>query len=292
MLLGIPNLDPNTGYNATQDPDVSLMFNTVALRYGHTQVNNVTWRLNPDGTHAVGGDILLRNVFFDTTIASTYGCSAIYQGLGAKVHNSPEVNIVEDLQEYLFAMKGHFGLDLLSINMRRAREVGLPNLSEARQLYSLPPWTDFNFTCYPEQFFNAYGTTDPSTCDPWICGMLEPNPSTQTSVFGELGTLFYAIVKRQFEAIRNGDRFWYLNNQFDASDLNDILGTKLSHIILRNSAVTSLKCDIFEVPGNSYTGVTGPYCTSSSTTTGSSDSSRIVYSAFVLIAALIAALAL
>ncbi len=60
MLLGNPNLDPYTGYDPTVNVAMDAMFNEVALRYGHTQVNNVTWRLEEDGSHSSGGDILLR----------------------------------------------------------------------------------------------------------------------------------------------------------------------------------------------------------------------------------------
>jgi len=266
MLLGSPGLDPYSGYNSSQDVSINLLFNTVALRYGHTQVNNITWRLNEDGSHTTGGDILLRNVFFDPTLVISGGCSVIFRGLNAKQHNSPEVNIVEDLKEYLFAKAGFFGLDLLSTNMRRAREMGLPNFGDARALYNLQPvWTDWdNFTEWGNEFTTAYGTRDPHGCDPWICGIME-------SAFpflegGELGMLNYITVKTQFEHLRNGDRFWYLNDQFDAAELAEIQNTTLANIILRNGDVQKLKCNIFEVPGNSYTGTTGPDCLASSST--------------------------
>jgi hypothetical protein len=297
MLLGNPNLDAYAGYNATQDPSINLMYNTVALRYGHTQVNNVTWRLNEDGTHATGGDILLRNVFFDPTLIISGGCSPIYRGLNAKVHNSPEVNIVEDLKEYVFAKAGFVGIDLISTNMRRGRDRGLPSFGVARQIYGIEPvWTNFdNFTEWGVQLTTAYNTSDPTICDPWICGILESSfPFLEG---GELGMLNYVMVKNQFQAYRNGDRFWYLNNQFDAADLADIQNTTLAMIILRNSQVQKLKCNIFEVPGNSYTGVTGPDClasastsstgtTGSTSTTGKSAASTVVYSVIVMVAAI------
>jgi hypothetical protein len=292
MLLGIPNLDTYAGYDTSVNVDVNQMYNTVSLRYGHTQVNNITWRLNNDGSHATGGDILLRDVFFDPTIVVTYGCSDIWRGLGAKAHNSPEVNIVVDLQEFVFAKKGFVGIDLLSTNMRRARDMGLPALNDARALYGLPAWSSFNFTEWQPDLINAYGSDDPSLCDPWICALLEPGPSFVNG--GELGELNYAVVKTQFQEFRDGDRFWYLNNQFSTSDLADIQGTKLSHIILRNSNLQSMKCDLFEVPGNPYTGTVGPTCyaPTSATSTTKSSSTRIAYSVAVVLMMLVAMLAL
>jgi len=284
MLLGVPNLDPWNGYNDTQDPSIDLMFNTATLRYGHTQVNNVTWRLEEDmATHSEGGDILLRDVFFDPTILFTGGCSPIYRGLNAKQHNSPEVNIVEDLKEFVFAKRPGVGIDLLSTNMRRGREMGLPKFGDARLIYGLQPWTAWeNFTEWGTQLTNAYNTTDPSICDPWMCGILEFGPPN--TLGGELGELFHTVFRRQFERIRNGDRFWYLNGWFDTADMEDIQNTKLSMIILRNSNLLQLKCNVFEVipsGGGSYLGVPGPYCYSSnytSPTTGSPTSATSAHS--------------
>jgi len=288
MLLGSPNLAPYQGYNPTLDPSVDFFFNTVSLRYGHTQVNNVTWRLNEDRTHANGGDMLLRNIFFDpawTTLGE--GCSAIYRGLNAKKHNSPEVNIVDDLKEFLFAKKGSFGADLLSTNMRRAREVGLPAYRDARIIYGFPPQTTFNYSEWADNFRTAYGSDNPDECDPWICCLLESGIDG-----GELGEVNKEAVKRQFTRLRDGDRFWYDNNQFDAPTLAEIKATKLSHIILRNSVVQTIKCDIFEVPGDPYTGTVGPDChaTQATTTTGSTTkslaSSVVASASFVLFAIL------
>jgi len=305
MLLGVPNLDPWNGYNATQDPAIDLMFNTVTLRYGHTQVNNVTWRLEEDmATHSAGGDILLRDVFFDPRIIYQEGCSPMWRGLNAKQHNSPEVNIVEDLKEYVFAKTPGVGIDLLSTNMRRTREMGLPKFGDARTIYGFEPWTSWdNFTEWGVQLTKAYNTTDPSICDPWLCGILENGPPNVLG--GELGQLFHQIFKRQFERIRNGDRFWYLNGWFDTADMEDIMNTKLSMIILRNSNIQQLKCNIFEVipsGGGSYLGVPGPYCYSANATvpttgtgavtTGSSDASATTISMMLFAFALFLSLLL
>jgi len=274
------------------------MFNEVTLRYGHTQVNNVTWRLEEDGSHSAGGDILLREVFFDPTILYTGGCSPIWRGLQAKQHNSPEVNIVEDLKEFVFAKKGFLGIDLMSTNMRRAREMGLPNFYNARRIYGLgtnPDWVNYtqwsDFSDWPDQFTTAYNTTDPSGCDPWLCGIMETTPPTPSSVGGELGQLLHEIFKRQFSKIRNGDRFWYLNNQFNSADMADIMSTTFAMIVLRNSVVNQLYCNIFEGPYGSYTGTVGPLCQAppspTHSTTGAANSVAV---SFALIASLLLAM--
>jgi len=243
-LLGHPGLDAYSGYNPNVSPNVDFMFNTVALRYGHTQVNDITLRLNEDRTPAAGGNISLKLNFFQPAFLFNGGCTPIYIGLNAKAHNSPEPNIDETLKNFLFAKAGMPGNDLISTNLRRAREVGLPNYANARLLYDLEPYTNFNFTEWEPQLIEAYNGTDPTNCDPWVCGIFEPGPTDD----GELGFLLYNIVKGQFQRTRDSDRFWYLNGQFSQTELNEILNTTLTDIIIRNSNVKSLKCSIFEVP--------------------------------------------
>jgi hypothetical protein len=288
MLLGSPNIDPYSGYDPTLDPSVDFFFNTVSLRYGHTQVNNITWRLSEDRSKAPGGDILLRNVFFEPSILSQgEGCSDIYRGLAAKKHNSPEVNIVDDLKEFLFAKKGAFGADLLSTNMRRAREVGLPNYGRARVIYGFDPQPSFNYSEWADNFRIAYGGDDPTQCDPWLCCLLESGING-----GELGDVNHEVVRRQFKRLREGDRFWYENNQLDTATLKEVKATKMAHIILRNSKVKTIKCDIFEVPGDPYTGTAGPDCHQevppATTGSNSSSASTIVASALFVLFAVVA----
>jgi len=295
MLLGEPNLNPYPGYDSQINPGVNALFNEVALRYGHTQVNNVTWRLNNDGTHAAGGDILLRDVFFDPTLIVDGGCSVIFFGLNAKVHNSPEVNIVDDLKEFVFSHVPNMNIDLLSTNMRRGREMGLPPFGAAKAMYGLTVFTHWdNFTEWGTQLTKAYNTTDPSFCDPWLCGILDGPFPTSAAYGGELGELNHVVVQQQFEKFRNGDRFWYLNNQFDSAELATINATKLSDIILRNSLVAQIQCDIFEVPNKPYLPQPpGPACFNPNpTTTGQVGSATNVVVSFVTVLAVLFALLL
>jgi len=281
-LLGTPNLDPYTGYDETADPSMNVMFAAAALRYGHSQVSNFTQRLNEDGTHlvtAAGGDIRLKDNFFDPTMLDS-GCSPLYRGLAAHQHNSGEVTIIDDLRNFLFSTRPAPGNDLLATNMRRAREEGLPNYAQTRASYGLAVHTSWmNVT---DEWFaeleSLYGTSDPSTCDPWLCGLLEPGIND-----GELGELFHFIVKDQFERMRNGDRFWYMNNQFSASELATIQATKLSDIIMRNSQVQCIHCSVFDTLGsvcckNGATSTSAGASTFVSTTASASSASSLVVS--------------
>jgi len=221
----------------------------------------MTLRLNEDRSPAPGGNISLKLNFFQPAMLFNGGCSPIWRGLNAKAHNSPEPNIDSVLKDFLFAKAGFPGNDLISTNLRRARELGLPNYSNARLLYGLTPYSDFSFTEWEPQLIEAYNGTDPTNCDPWVCGIFEPGATPD----GELGDLLYQIVKNQFQRTRDSDRFWYLNGQFSTTELDEILATNLSTIILRNSNIQSIKCSVFEVPNAMNT---GPICYAPISTTG------------------------
>ena len=51
-----------------------------------------------------------------------------------------------------------------------------------------------------------------------------------------LGELFTEIIVMQFEALRDGDRFWY-ELTFSGDELEELENTKLSDIIRRNSDI-------------------------------------------------------
>jgi len=67
--------------------------------------------------------------------------------------------------------------------------------------------------------------------DLWVGGLAEDK------VPGALvGEVFFAILKDQFERLRDGDRFWYENNM-NNRQVRNIEQTTLSRIIRRNTNI-------------------------------------------------------
>ena len=71
-----------------------------------------------------------------------------------------------------------------------------------------------------------------------------------------VGQTFGTIIAQQFEALRDGDRFWYHNQGFDAKTLSQIESTTLSDIIDRNTDTAHIQSDAF-VYYNRHTGTAG-----------------------------------
>ena len=62
-----------------------------------------------------------------------------------------------------------------------------------------------------------------------------------------VGPTFLAILVRQFQALRAGDRFFWLNQGFDSTTATMISNTRLSDIITRNTDSTNVRRNVFVI---------------------------------------------
>ena len=134
---------------------------------------------------------------------------------------------------------------MVSLNIQRGRDHGLSSYNEARQAFGLPPVASFaDISSDPEiqsRLAAIYG--DVEAVDLWVGGVAE-DPLPRALV----GELFLRIMKRQFEALRDGDRFWYART-LTRREIREVEGTRLSDIIRRNTAIgDEIPDDVFHVP--------------------------------------------
>ena len=62
----------------------------------------------------------------------------------------------------------------------------------------------------------------------------------------DLGPLFTTILVHQFTRLRDGDRFFYLNERFNAEELAILSGgNTLAKVIMANTDVRNLQDDVF-----------------------------------------------
>lgn len=62
-----------------------------------------------------------------------------------------------------------------------------------------------------------------------------------------VGPLYQRILQDDFTRLRDGDRFWFENNQFSQAEVREIMDTRLSDVLRRNSALTDI-----DIPDNSF----------------------------------------
>ena len=239
-------LDTYLGYNASVDPGIMNVFSAAAYRYGHTTINSVLVRMDNAGNYMAEGDILLRDAYFNPGATKDIGGIEPYLiGMSTVIQQDFDCKIIDDLRNFLFGAPGAGGMDLAVINIERGRERGLPDYNTVRSDFGLERLNDFN-QMSSDLIMNQtlkFVYSDVNKIDPWV-GMLAEN-HMHNALFGETAM---TIVKQQFISLRDGDRYYYLND--DAlSPLDKLLAktTRLADVIRRNAPVTIIKDNIFEV---------------------------------------------
>jgi peroxidase len=240
-LLGADALPDYAGYDPTVDATLSVEFTGAAYRWGHSTVSAETERKDEQG-NVTGPALTLRDTFFLTpaAFAADGGADGFLRHLGSDRSQAMDARIVEDLRSFLFDPP--VGQDLAAINIQRGHDLGLGTLNQTRESLGLEAYTDFDqITSDPGTLAGlraAYASV--GEVDLWTGGLAEQAKGTSF-----LGETFSRIVGDQFVALRDGDRFWYENQGFDAKTLDAIEHTSLSDIILRTTDTQYLQGDMF-----------------------------------------------
>jgi hypothetical protein len=240
-LLGAHAIEPYRGYDATVNPGIANIFSTAAYRFGHSMLSSELVRLDADGNVAQEGNILLRDAFFNPSEIVANGIDSILRGVSATTAQEIDPYVVDDVRNFLFGAPGSGGFDLVSLNIQRGRDHGLPDYNQARVDMGLEGVTNFSQITSDVELAaaleQAYGDVD--NIDVWVGGLAEDHlPGAN------VGELFHAVMVDQFSRIRDGDRFWY-QNVFSGAVLERIHRTSLADVIERNTDVQGLQRNVF-----------------------------------------------
>lgn len=239
-LLGTNALTSYRGYNATVNPGISNEFSTAAFRFGHSAVGNDVEFLDNNGNE-VSDELSFAEVFFNPAVVEDTGIDPILKYLASDNMQQIDTKVVDPLRDFLFGAPGQGGLDLASLNIQRGRDNGLASYNNTRIAMGLAPAKTFaDITHDPvvqAQLKSVYGTVD--KVDLWVGGLAEKHVGG-----GSMGQTFTRIIADQFQRLRDGDRFFYLN-QFQGSQLTAIQNTSLADIIARNTTATNLQDNVF-----------------------------------------------
>jgi hypothetical protein len=261
-LLGPNALPRYTGYNPKVNPGIATEFSTVAFRFGHSLLSGEIERHNNSGLDAVpndpaGASLSLATDFFDPNVLNPAGVTDPLTGhvstdIGALLKadadgdaQADDLLAINDVRNLLFANGGlqDNGQDLIARDIERARDNGIGTYNQVRVAYGLPAVTSFaqitgNFQIQQE-LQRAYGSV--TNIDPFEGGLAEDHVPGS-----DLGSLFTRIIAEQFNRLRAGDRFFYLNETWNQGELNLFRqGDTLAKIIEANTNVTNLQGDVF-----------------------------------------------
>ncbi len=244
ILLGGDAISGYQGYDPSVDPSITNFFSTASYRFGHSMLNTTLLRLGSDLQPIAAGNLALRDAFFAPGEIINEGIDPLLRGLAKQLAQTVDTLVVDDIRNFLFGPPGAGGFDLASLNMQRGRDHGLANYNQARVDYGLAPVASFTeITSDPAlqaALAETYGSVD--DIDGWIGGLAEDH------VPGALvGELVRAVLTDQFEALRNGDRFWY-ENVLPSREVRFVNRQKLYRIIERNTEIgNELKKNVFKV---------------------------------------------
>lgn len=245
ILLGPGTLSPYPGtYDNTVHPQIDNEFSTAAYRVGHTMLSSFLQRIDENG---IATPLPLQNAFFNPSILQAEGIDNILRGMAQEHAQRVDTLIVDDVRNFLFGPPGAGGFDLASLNIQRGRDHGLPSYNDIRTSLSLGAKATFldvtgGDVSLANKISSAY-SSDVNKIDLWVGGLAEPHVNG-----GMVGETFSKLLSDQFERLRDGDRFFYLEPS-KLAQLNvfapNLQNTHLSDIILRNTDIDSIQQNVF-----------------------------------------------
>lgn len=244
LLLGPMSPRPYRGYRDDLDASIANVFSAAAYRVGHTMLNDKLLRLDRNGQEIESGHLALRDAFFAPNQLLDGGLAPVLRGLAAQQCEGIDVFVIDDVRNFLFGPPGAGGFDLASLNIQRGRDHGLPSYNDTRRQLGLRPardWRDITRDDEVQQrLSNVYARVD--DVDLWVGGLAEePVPGAM------VGPVFATILRDQFEALRDGDRFWY-ERHLDQRQRRELGNTRLADIIRRNTSVgNEISDNVFQV---------------------------------------------
>lgn len=233
VLLGPEPLATYRGYRPERNPGISNTFATAAYRLGHSMLSSTLLRLGANGRPVQQGNLSLADAFFGVDEIVQTGIEPILRGLAAQQAQAIDPLVVDEVRNFLFGPPGAGGFDLVSLNIQRGRDHGLPSYQAVRQAFGLPPVRDFSqITSDPrmqDSLRQAY--RDVEDIDPWVGMLAEPPVSS-----GMVGETLSAVMRDQFERLRDGDRFWY-QTYLPQRMVQTLESQTLADIIRRNTSI-------------------------------------------------------
>ena len=242
MLVGHDVLPTYAGYDATVNATIGNEFANAAYRVGHTLLSPEIQLADPAGNSL--GSVALRDAFFDPSFTQDNGVDLLLKGLSMQQTQDVDALVIDEVRNFLFE-EGNGGLDLAAVNIQRGRDHGLPSYNEMRRGLGLAPRSDFSEITTDASVTLALTSVYDSIedIDLWIGALAEDAVGD-----GLVGELLNEILVDQFTRLRDGDRFFYAGDG-DLLALFPTIGeTRLSEVIVRNTAMATMPADVFVIP--------------------------------------------
>ncbi|XP_046638989.1 peroxidase-like [Daphnia pulicaria] len=239
----------NENYYKNLNPSILNEFATAAFRFGHTLVQGKQDLINR--RRKKESHILLRQHFNKVQKVYTPGnLEKFLIGLATQPGQDFDNYFSKEVTNHLFEEEGKgFGLDLVSLNIQRGRDHGLPGYNDYRALCGIPRAKKFSdlldliSPAIVERFELLYDSVD--DIDLYIGGVSEDKAEGAL-----IGPTFQCIVADQFLRLKRGDRYFYdLGGQpgsFTEEQLYEIRHISFARLVCDNSFVLYTQTLIFK----------------------------------------------
>jgi peroxidase len=241
-LLGPDALPPYIGYDETVDPAISNVFASAIYRLGHSMVN--------DDVVVSASDhrIPLADVFFNPEFVDRLGVDPFLRHLPYREIRPIDTSVVPGLRNHLFTRGSSPAglLDLVSLNIERGRDHGLPTYNDCRRRLGLAPIARCSDLRADDRVVAALERVYPDVdqLDLWVAALAE-QPSRDDR---RLGDVMHGFLVDQFRRCRDGDWFWYQRDGVLTDwERFEIEHTTLATVLGRNTGAC-FAGDVFHVP--------------------------------------------
>ncbi|KAG4075552.1 hypothetical protein HA402_003377 [Bradysia odoriphaga] len=239
--------DPETRidhYDPTVDASIANVFAACAFRFAHTLLPSMMKWTNANSTEFIELHKMLFNPY------SLWGNG----GLDSAITSAIQTNLAKsdqyfttELTDKLFEKNGNnsskpqprtANLDLVSLNIQRGRDHGIPAYHEWRKYCNLPTvdsWDTMQYAVDADSLANMKTVYKDAVDVDLYTGALSEKPMEGAII----GPLLSCLITDQFLRIKKGDSHWYERpvgpQRFSAGQLKQIYNTTLASIICRNS---------------------------------------------------------
>lgn len=244
------------GYDPNTNPTTINEWATVAFRFGHDQATDRVDKLAENGAPTL--TVTLAESFELANDAAAVRNSADLdewiRGQAADAAGAVDGFVVDGNRNQLFGVTVSpitglpVSTDLTVFNMTRGRDHGVNDYGKLREAVGLRPyagWDDWaadnNVSAQRVESLKRLYNNDFAKLDAYVAGLLEK--PWQDSSLGETFTRATAI---QYEALRDGDRFYYENRLAGSPDLlAEVNRTTMADILERNTGIEHVYREAF-----------------------------------------------